>query len=77
MYIELKDFIGICVLCGEKFNKKNMVKLNCGHKLHKECWFKYEDNCCPICGDLEESDYSSSESEGEKSLSFLSGFLVF
>ena len=41
-----------CLICLEKIKKKDLAKLKCGHRFHKECidlWAKIGENKCPIC----------------------------
>ena len=51
-----------CVICFEKFNKKDNIILRCDHQYHRTClkrWVKEQDNC-PLCRKtLNKKEYNS------------------
>ena len=41
-----------CPICLENYGKnKKLIKLNCGHIIHSECWnqWKKHKSSCPLC----------------------------
>ena len=52
VYINKEEKDEECPICLENYGKnKKLIKLNCGHIIHSECWnqWKKHKSSCPLC----------------------------
>ena len=51
VYINEEEKDEECPICLENYGKNRLIKLNCGHIIHFECWnqWKKHKSSCPLC----------------------------
>ena len=51
VYINKEEKDEECPICLENYGKNRLIKLNCGHIIHFECWnqWKKHKSSCPLC----------------------------